>query len=109
MPTSPWIDFSSVCICSRSFRSRAPSGSSRSSTRGRVTIARASATRRRWAPGGPAGLGDPLALAAGELGRLAVAVAGEADHLQRLVAAALALGLVDFRHLQPVGDVVGDA
>src|SRR4028118_1623728 len=32
MPTSRWICFSSICICSRSLRSRAPSGSSSSST-----------------------------------------------------------------------------
>jgi hypothetical protein len=51
----------------------------------------------------------PLALAAGELSRLAVAVAGQADHLQRRVAAPRPLGLVDLRHFQPVGDVVADA
>src|SRR3982750_2887485 len=35
MPTSRWISLSSTCICSRSLRSRAPRGSSRSSTLGR--------------------------------------------------------------------------
>ena len=38
---------------------------------------------------------DALALAARELGRLAVAVAGQADHLERLVAALGALVLGD--------------
>ena len=50
MPTSCWIRFSSSCICLRSLRSSAPSGSSRSSTRGRLTSARASATRCCWPP-----------------------------------------------------------
>lgn len=42
--------FSSTCICSRSFKSVAPSGSSSSSTRGWFTSARAIATRCRWPP-----------------------------------------------------------
>ena len=50
MPTSRWIAFSSTCISSRSLRSSAPSGSSSSSTRGRLTSARARATRCRWPP-----------------------------------------------------------
>src|SRR6266545_4860907 len=45
IPTSCWIDFSSSCICLRSLRSSAPSGSSSSSTCGLFTSARASATR----------------------------------------------------------------
>ena len=50
MPTSCWIVFSSSCICLRSLRSSAPSGSSSSSTRGLFTSARASATRCCWPP-----------------------------------------------------------
>ena len=50
IPTSFWIAFSSSCICLRSFRSSAPSGSSSSSTRGLFTSARASATRCCWPP-----------------------------------------------------------
>ena len=50
MPTSRWMAFSSTCICLRSLRSSAPSGSSSSSTDGRLTSARASATRWRWPP-----------------------------------------------------------
>ena len=61
---------SSICISSRSLRSSAPSGSSRSRTRGRFTSARASATRCRWPPESWPGL------------RLLVAV--EADHRERL-------------------------
>ena len=45
IPTSRWMPLSSTCICLRSFRSSAPSGSSSSSTAGRFTSARASATR----------------------------------------------------------------
>ena len=44
-PTSCWMRLSSICICRRSLRSSAPSGSSSSSTSGRLTRARASATR----------------------------------------------------------------
>jgi hypothetical protein len=50
IPTSRWMPFSSTCICLRSFWSSAPSGSSSSSTEGRLTSARASATRCFWPP-----------------------------------------------------------
>ena len=50
MPISFWIRFSSTWRFLRSFRSRAPSGSSSSSTFGRLTTARASATRCCWPP-----------------------------------------------------------
>ena len=43
IPTSCWIRFSSSCICRLSFRSRAPSGSSSSSTRGSLTSSAAPA------------------------------------------------------------------
>ena len=56
MPTSVWIRLSSICIWRRSLRSSAPSGSSSSSTRGRLTIARASAMRCCWPPESWAGL-----------------------------------------------------
>ena len=69
IPTCCWIALSSICISSRSLRSSAPSGSSRSSTRGRLTSARASATRCRWPPDSWLGF--------------ALLVALEADHPQR--------------------------
>ena len=47
---SVWIRFSSSCISLRSFRSSAPSGSSSRSAAGRLTSARASATRCCWPP-----------------------------------------------------------
>ncbi|MNI67515.1 hypothetical protein D3C73_1231510 [compost metagenome] len=47
MPSWRCSFFSSLCICSRSFKSSAPSGSSSKSTRGRLTRARARATRWR--------------------------------------------------------------
>ena len=50
MPTSVWIRLSSICIWRRSLRSRAPSGSSSSSTCGWLISARASATRCCWPP-----------------------------------------------------------
>ena len=75
MPTCCWIAFSSICICWRSFRSRAPSGSSRSSTRGRLTRARASATRCRWPPESSAGRRAAQAGQAHELERLGARVA----------------------------------
>src|SRR5258708_5174785 len=45
MPRSRWSAFKNTCISWRNFRSSAPRGSSRSSTDGELTIARASATR----------------------------------------------------------------
>ena len=50
MPTSRCRDFSSTCIWRRRLASSAESGSSSSSTRGRLTRARASATRCCWPP-----------------------------------------------------------
>ena len=50
MPTVCWMCLSSICISWRSLRSSAPSGSSSSSTPGRLTSARASATRCRCPP-----------------------------------------------------------
>ena len=70
MPTSRWIALSSTCICSRSLRSRAPRGSSRSSTLGPVHQ-------------GP-GEGDALALPTGELGRPASAEVPKPYLLERL-------------------------
>ncbi len=55
-----------------------------------------------------AGERDALALAAGELSRPAVAVAGKADHLECLVASPGALGPGDARDPQPVCDVLAD-
>src|SRR4051795_7261047 len=91
MPTSPWICLSSTCISWRSFRSSAPSGSSSSSMRGRLTIARER---------------DALALAARQLRRLARSVVVEADHGQRLAGAPAALGLRQLLDPQPVLDVL---
>src|SRR5438105_13286573 len=70
---SCWIAFSSSCICLRSLRSSAPSGSSRRSTRGLLTSARE---------------GDALLLATGELTRLALLHPFEADDAQDFADAA---------------------
>ena len=94
IPTSCWIRLSSSCISWRSLRSSAPSGSSSSSTRGPLTIARASATRWRWPPESCAGLRAPSAR--------------EADQLERLLGAPAPLRLGDLAHAQPVGDVLRD-
>ena len=59
MPRRRCSAFSSLCICSRSFRSSAPSGSSSSSTCGWLISARASATRWRWPPDSCAGRRSP--------------------------------------------------
>ena len=56
MPTSFCSRLSSSCISARTFLSSADSGSSSSSRRGRLTIARASATRCRWPPESCCGL-----------------------------------------------------
>ena len=50
VPSVRWIWRSSICISSRSLASRLESGSSSSSMRGRMTSARASATRCCWPP-----------------------------------------------------------
>ena len=50
MPTSRWMRLSSSCMFWRSLRSRAPRGSSSSRARGRLTSARARATRCCWPP-----------------------------------------------------------
>ena len=94
IPTSFWMPFSSSCICLRSFRSSAPSGSSRRRTRGRFTSARASATRCCWPPG--------------ELARLAPLEPGERDELERRGHALVQLCALDAPALEPEGDVVGD-
>ena len=94
MPTSPWMRLSSTCISWRSLRSSAPSGSSSSST------LRAVDDR--------AGERDALALAAGELGRRALLVAGQAHELERLGRAAAALLARDLGDLEAVLDVVAD-
>ena len=56
IPSSACSAFSSTCRSLRSRASRAPSGSSRRSTRGVSTSARASATRCCWPPESCAGL-----------------------------------------------------
>ena len=94
MPRSRWSAFRKTCISWRSLRSSAPSGSSSSSTCGRLTI--------------DAGERDPLPLAARELHRLAVAEALEAHHLQHVGDLRRALAAVHALHLQPVADVLGD-
>ena len=93
IPTSRWRALSSSCISLRSFRSSAPSGSSRSSTVGSVDQ-------------GP-GQRDALLLAARHLPGPPLLVAGQADERERLadppallVAARLALA-------QAVADVLG--
>ncbi len=59
IPSSRCSSLRNTCISWRSFRSSAPSGSSRSSTVGLLTIARASATRWRWPPESCTGLRPP--------------------------------------------------
>ena len=94
MPTSPWMRLSSTCISWRSLRSSAPSGSSSSSTLGRLTIARASATRWRWPPESWAGL------------RLLVASGGARARAPRRRGGGARL--LDLGDLEPVLDVLAD-
>ena len=94
IPTSCWIRFSSICICLRSFRSRAPSGSSSSSTDGSVDER--------------PGERDALRLAARQLGRLAPLVAGQLDELEHVGDPGPDLGVVDLRAAQAEGDVLVD-
>ena len=94
MPTSRWMWLSSSCSCLRRRRSSAPSGSSSSSARGRLTSARASATRCCWPPDICAGLRR--------------ANGRELDELERLGDAPLDLVLGDLLALQPERDVLLD-
>ena len=96
MPTSPWIVRSSCCICWRSFRSSAPSGSSSSSTLRAVH----EGARERHA----------LALAAGELRGAATLVAAQAHQLERLGGPpARAPRLSTFAIRSPYCDVLANA
>ena len=92
IPTSVWILLSSICICRRSLRSRAPSGSSRSSTCGRLIRARASATRCCCPPESWPGRRPPKP--------------AQLHHLQHL--RDLGLDVLLAATLQPEGDVLGD-
>ena len=92
MPTWSWMRLSSICISLRSFRSSAPSGSSRSSTRGFMTSARASATRCCW---------PPESMVGRCFSRPVICTSSSAS--ARL---GVALGLADLALLEPVGDVV---
>ena len=94
MPTSRWMPLSSTCICLRSLRSSAPSGSSSSSTDGRFTSARASATRCFWPPDSSRGL--------------AFSRPAQLDQLERLGHARADLVLGHLPALEPEGHVVGD-
>ena len=94
IPTSCWRALSSSCISLRSFRSSAPSGSSRSRTVGPVDE-------------GP-GERDALLLAARHLPRPPLAVAAEPDELERLGDPPLLVGLRDLLLAEAVADVLGD-
>ncbi len=89
-----WIRFSSSCISRRSFRSRAPSGSSRSRAAGRLTRARARATRWRWPPESSAGRRSPSPSR-----RTIESISSIRSR---------ALGPLDPLQLQPEADVLGD-
>ncbi len=92
IPTSVWMRLSSSCIARRSFRSRAPSGSSSSSTSGLLISARASATRCCWPPDSCAGFLRRLWL--------------QLHQLQHL--ADLSLHVGDTAPLEAERDVLGD-
>ena len=94
IPTSRWMRLSSTCICLRSWRSSAPSGSSSRSTDGRFTSARASATRWRWPPDSSAGRA---------LARSWSATSSSASATRRLISC-----FADLAAAQPEGDVLGD-
>src|SRR3954449_6770701 len=112
IPTSCWMRLSSTCICLRSLRSRAPSGSSRSRTAGPLMSARASATRCACPPEICPGLrvSDPgrsaRLLPAGDLPRLAVLEPGQLDELQHVGDPGLDLAVLDLRPSKPEGDVL---
>ena len=95
MSSRRWSSFSSTRISARSLASRFDSGSSKRSTEGEKTKARASATRCCW---------PPESLAA--LRRAEVA---QLDQVERLAHARRHLGVRPLPHPQAVGDVVEHA
>src|SRR5829696_6443033 len=98
IPIASWRALSSTWRALRSLASRAPSGSSSSSTDGLRTSALASATRCCWPPDSWAGR---------QLGRPAPLQALELDEGKGLGDPPLGLALVDVLEPQPEGDVVG--
>src|SRR3990172_3120331 len=103
-PTACWISLSSICIAWRSLRSRAPSGSSRRRTFGRVTRAPARAPRRRRAPASWPG----LPLAPRELAGPTPGEGRQLDHRERVGGPVASLPPRDLLHLQAVPDVLLD-
>ena len=95
MPISRWMRFSSICMSTRSALSSAPSGSSSNSTRGLVTMARASATRWRWPPDSWCGRRPPSL--------------PELHEVERTLHFGGNHGLGLAAHRQAEGDIVGDA
>ena len=119
MPTSCWMRLSSICSWLRRRRSSAPSGSSSSSARGRLTSARASATRCCWPPESCAGLAPAEAVSCDELERLAdaradlgladaAALEAEADVALHVEVREERVGLEHRVDVAPVGRLLGD-
>src|SRR6478736_9512695 len=93
MPTSRWMRLSSTCIALRSLRSNAASGSSSSSTEGRLTSARQ---------------GDALPLATGQRARLVLVATGQLDQFEHLADTPCHLGFSDPAAAQSECDVLPD-
>ena len=93
IPTSRWIDFSSICMAWRSLRSRAPSGSSSRITRGRLISARARAT---------------LAVAPRTTGPACVPETSQVHHFQGFGHPPIPLVPFDSPHLEAIADVLLD-
>src|ERR1051326_3244328 len=125
-----WISRNSTCMAPRRLRSSAEKGSSSSSTLGRTTSARASATRCCWPPESWRGLWAPspgsftrastgahqragerdaLLLAARELAWLAVLQTGELDEVEHGGDPTRDLFFVQPARTQAVTDVRRDA
>ena len=116
-PTSVWIRFSSTCIDRRSLRSRAPSGSSSSSTSGWLISARASATRCCWPPESWAGFlrawllsstSSSISLTCLSTSALLAAAQAEGDVLEDVEVREQRVALEDRVDRPPVGLGVGD-
>src|SRR3954447_22021804 len=102
VPSRFWIRATSVRICTRSFASRFDSGSSIRNAFGARTTARPIATRRRSAPerGARPPHRHPLALAAGQVRRLAVQVRLQFEDVGHRLDLGRDLGLGYLRQLQ---------
>lgn len=95
IPTSDWICFNSICICSRSFQVQSSERLVEQQHPGPID----DCPGKRY----------PLTLSTGKLGRTALVMGFQSHHVQGLAHPLLALGFADLGDLESVLDVAGHA